>query len=75
VLLSVSLVRDATGDPLYFVGQVQDITARKQVERQLVESELRYRTIADLVPGITPEMLHAERPDLVRATLQACVTL
>src|SRR5271156_2212733 len=24
------------------------------------------RTVADLVPGVTAEMLHAERPDLVR---------
>ena len=55
VLLSVSLVRDAAGDALYFVGQIQDISARKQVERQLVESELRYRTIADLVPGFVFE--------------------
>jgi cell division protein ZapA (FtsZ GTPase activity inhibitor) len=28
------------------------------------------RTVADLVPGITPEMLHAERPDLVRVKME-----
>lgn len=26
-------------------------------------------TVADLVPGVTPEMLHAERPDLVRVKM------
>jgi two-component system sensor histidine kinase UhpB len=37
-LLSVSLVRDAEGRPLYFVSQVQDITARKRDEAALETS-------------------------------------
>ncbi|HKV41308.1 MAG TPA: PAS domain S-box protein, partial [Blastocatellia bacterium] len=35
ILLSVSLVRDDRGSPLYFVSQVQDITARKKMEADL----------------------------------------
>lgn len=35
VLLSVSLVRDDTGQPQYFIAQIQDITARKHAELQL----------------------------------------
>jgi PAS domain S-box-containing protein len=35
VSLSVSLVRDAAGEPLYFVDQIQDITGRKLAEREL----------------------------------------
>ncbi len=35
VLLSVSLVRDQNGDPLYFVSQVEDITDRKRQEVEL----------------------------------------
>jgi PAS domain S-box-containing protein len=38
VLLSVSLVRDAQGQALYFVSQIQDITERKRLERALREA-------------------------------------
>jgi PAS domain S-box-containing protein len=37
VLLSVSLVRDLEGIPLYFVSQIQDITQRKVSEQKLAE--------------------------------------
>jgi diguanylate cyclase (GGDEF)-like protein/PAS domain S-box-containing protein len=36
VLLSVSLVRDSDGEPLYFISQIQDISERKQLEQRLV---------------------------------------
>lgn len=47
VLLSVSLVRDGEGRPLHFVSQIQDITARRQAERALSESEARFRATFD----------------------------
>jgi Siphovirus Gp157 len=28
------------------------------------------RTVAELIPGVTPEMLHEERPDLVRVKME-----
>jgi diguanylate cyclase (GGDEF)-like protein/PAS domain S-box-containing protein len=34
-MLSVSLVRDQGGQPLYFVSQIEDITVRKQAEQSL----------------------------------------
>jgi PAS domain S-box-containing protein len=55
IRLSVSLVRDDADQPMYFVSQIQDITARKHAESQLIDSEFRYRTIANLVPGFVFE--------------------
>jgi PAS domain S-box-containing protein len=55
ILLSVSLVRNGSGQPMYFVSQIQDITTRKNAEKQLIDSEFRYRTIANLVPGFVFE--------------------
>ncbi len=36
--LTVSLVRDAEGRPVHFVSQIQDITARKELETKLAEA-------------------------------------
>jgi PAS domain S-box-containing protein len=38
VLLSVSLVRTTSGDPLFFISQIQDITRQKTSDQQLAEA-------------------------------------
>ena len=43
--LAVSLVRDSSGDPAYFIGAIEDITERKRAAEQLREKEAQYRNI------------------------------
>ncbi len=42
------LVRDESGEPLFYQGVMFDITERKQIEEALCESEKRYRTLFEL---------------------------
>ncbi len=50
VLLAVSLVRDSKDAPLYFVAQIYDLTARRQTEEALLESNRRLQGIFDHSP-------------------------
>ena len=49
--LTVSLVRDGRGAPLYFVAQIQDITPYKAAGAALREAEARYRTLVEKIPA------------------------
>jgi len=46
-LTNVSLVRDAAGEPLVYVGQVQDMTGRKLAEDEVRTGEERFRAFFD----------------------------
>lgn len=59
VLLGLSIVRDAEGQPVHFISQIQDITARKEAEAKLQQSEREQRELA--------AQLVAERTRLVAA--------
>jgi PAS domain S-box-containing protein len=42
--------RDTTGNPVKIIGVLQDITDRKEAERQIQESEERYRRLVEWAP-------------------------
>ena len=50
VNLTLSLVRDATDVPDFFVAMVEDIGAKKQAEAALADSEATMRTLMDAAP-------------------------
>lgn len=45
--ITASLLTDAKGNPIGFLGITRDITERKQAEERLRESEERFRTLAN----------------------------
>ncbi|MBI3912204.1 MAG: PAS domain S-box protein [Armatimonadetes bacterium] len=49
---SVSLVRDARGQPQYAVAMLEDITVSKRAEEALRESEERYRSVVDNIKEV-----------------------
>jgi diguanylate cyclase (GGDEF)-like protein/PAS domain S-box-containing protein len=55
-LLSVTLVRDAAGAPRHFICQIEDISARKQAQRQLQEAEAEARAERDHARAIISAM-------------------
>jgi PAS domain S-box-containing protein len=61
--LSVRLLRNATGQPLYFLPMVQDITERRQVDAALSESEERLR-LASQSAGIGIWEWHPDTGDV-----------
>ncbi len=63
---AVLVDRDEAGRPLRFQGITVDISARKEAEAKAERTELRYRNIAEQVPGIIYVL---ERRDGGRFTL------
>lgn len=52
ILLSVSLVRDSRGNPLYALAQMQDITEQKRIEEALQGNQRLLRAITQANPSI-----------------------
>jgi PAS domain S-box-containing protein len=50
VRVTVTLLRDQTGGPQYFVSVLEDISRRKEAERRLQESEAKYRALFEQSP-------------------------
>jgi PAS domain S-box-containing protein len=63
--LSVSAVADREGRPLYFIGQLEDITHRKLAEQALRDSEERLRELVVRSPDLVVVFDREERITLV----------
>ena len=50
VMLSVSIVRGAAGAPLYYISQIEDMTERKRVEKELRDANAFLDAIVENVP-------------------------
>jgi diguanylate cyclase (GGDEF)-like protein/PAS domain S-box-containing protein len=50
VALTNEVVRDAAGEPLYFVAQIEDITQRRETETALRDAEERFRRAFEDAP-------------------------
>jgi PAS domain S-box-containing protein len=49
---AILISRDGQGRPHLFQGVMNDVTARKEAEAKALETELRYRDLAEQVPGV-----------------------
>lgn len=56
--MSVSIMKDADGKPIGFVGISRDITERKKAEQALRESEEKFRNIFE---GVNDEILYVDK--------------
>ncbi|MHB1415711.1 MAG: PAS domain S-box protein [Chloroflexota bacterium] len=68
VILSVALVRDPEGSPLYFISQIQDISDRKQAEEAL-------RIYARVVEGLPDLVAAVDRKRVYRMVNPAYTTM
>ena len=50
--VTITLIRDNSGNPQYFLAIIQDITDRKVAEEKLKQSEMRLRVLIDTIPDL-----------------------
>ncbi len=57
----MTLVKNELGEPLYYLGQMEDITERKRAEASLRENEQRYRSLYAAAERQTQELALLDR--------------
>lgn len=70
---TVSVVRNTEGEPLFFVGVVEDITTRKRTEDALRESEERFRQLFE--HSVDLLFVHDDKGKIVECNSEACRAL
>ncbi|MDQ3913159.1 MAG: PAS domain S-box protein, partial [Actinomycetota bacterium] len=68
--LTVSLVREFSGEPKYFIAVVEDITERKQVEQELKQTEERFRQLFE--QSVDALFVHDQSGRFIDCNSQAC---
>ncbi|MBF0126552.1 MAG: PAS domain S-box protein [Magnetococcales bacterium] len=69
VRLSVSLVRDGAGQPVHFVAHIQDITAQKNAEADLIAAREQLLLQVACINRIQSLFIAESHPDAVFSTL------
>ncbi|MDQ6872672.1 MAG: PAS domain S-box protein [Gemmatimonadota bacterium] len=70
VSIAVSAIHNASGAPMYFVGQVQDITAQREAEQRSLQAE-RLGGIAEATIAVAHEMNNVLTTLMMNAELLA----
>lgn len=65
------VIRDDAGNPLRMIGVNQDITANKQMEQRILESETKYKSLFQY-NFASKLLIDVETGDIVEANLAAC---
>jgi diguanylate cyclase (GGDEF)-like protein/PAS domain S-box-containing protein len=65
VQLNVTLVRDANGQPLHLISQMQDVTERKRAQ-----AELAHQALHDPLTGLPNRLLFLDRLEVALTRLQ-----
>jgi PAS domain S-box-containing protein len=52
VMLAATMLKDRSGEPVHYVSHMENITSRKEIERNLIHSEAKYRAIFENVQDV-----------------------